>query len=145
MNIIVTTADNLREVREHLLNSKKIAAIKSLRSAAVPPPGAKTIGLREAKWAVERFQVEVLGMPTPAGSQFDPVKEGMRIIAGPIVKEMKVDFGTGPVTIDIEAMEIKALSQLESLGLEAVGRMLELCEVIKAFSNGHRVGVIEDA
>ena len=143
MEVIITTADGLREMVEELKAGKKIAAIKALRRTATPPPGEKTLGLREAKLAVERYAFEVLRLPDAPNHSGH--SEGKRIIAGPAIKELLVDFGDGQVTVDVEGLELKALSQLESIGLEACGRMLELCEVIKAFSNGKRVGVIEDA
>jgi len=133
-------------MHEALLQNKKIHAIKALRAGSTPPPGDKSISLRDAKWAVERYQVEKMGRPMPPASSanYNPVREGKLIIAGPLVKEIVVDFGGGPATLDVEAMELKALSQLESIGLEACGRMLELCQVIKAFSDGKRVGVIDE-
>ena len=143
MDVIICDARNFAEMHEHLENDKKIAAIKALRAGATPPPDLKQISLRDAKWAVERYMVEKMGKRMPQGSQV--VLEGRPIVTGPIVKEIVVDFGTGPATLDVEAMELRALSQLESIGLEACGRMLELCHVIKAFSEGKRVGVIEDA
>ena len=138
--MIICTATGLAEMREHLENDKKIAAIKALRRTATPPPGLKSISLRDAKWAVERYQHQVLGDSRYSSTS----SEGMPIVAAPIVKELLVDFGTGPVTIDIETMELKALSQLESIGLEACGRMLELCQVIKAFSEGKSICVVEE-
>ena len=139
MDVIVCTAEGFAEMKESLKAGKKINAIKALRRTAVPPPGLKRIGLREAKFAVERFVNEVLGDKT------HPVHpDAMQITYGPIIKEMVVDFGDGPVTMDMDAMEIRVLTQLNTIGLEACGRMLELCKVIKAFSEGKRVGVIDE-
>ena len=139
MDVIVCTAEGFSEMKESLKAGKKINAIKALRRTAVPPPGYKTLGLREAKFAVERFVNEVLGDKT------HPVHpDAMQITYGPVVKEMVVDFGDGPVTMNLDAMEIRVLTQLNTIGLEACGRMLELCKVIKAFSEGKRVGVIDE-
>ena len=139
MDVIVCTAEGFAEMKESLKAGKKISAIKALRRTAVPPRGLKKIGLREAKFAVERFVNEALGDKT-----YPVHPEALRITVGPIVKEMVVDFGEGPVTMDLDAMEIKVLTQLNTIGLEACGRMLELCKVIKAFSEGKRVGVIDE-
>ena len=139
MDVIVCTAEGFAEMKESLKAGKKINAIKALRRTAVPPPGLKKIGLREAKFAVERFVNEALG-----DKRYPVHPEALRITVGPIVKEMVVDFGEGPVTMDLDAMEIKVLTQLNTIGLEACGRMLELCKVIKAFSEGKRVGVIDE-
>ena len=145
MGVIICTAEGVAEMRENILANKKIAAIKALRAAATPPEGEKCIGLREAKQAVERYAYEIMGQQDYASAYSNNKGTALPIVAGPVVKEIIVDFGTGPVTVDVEAMELKALSQLESIGLEACGRMLELCQVIKAFSEGKRVGVIEEA
>jgi len=140
VDVIICSAQTLAEMHDHLKNEKKIAAIKALRAGAVPPPDHKSITLRDAKWAVERYQYEKLGQ----AKMKEAMSRGMPIVAGPLIKEIVVDFGTGPATLDVESMELKALSQLESIGLEACGRMLELCQVIKAFSDGKRVGVIDE-
>ena len=137
MDVIIVSPAGYAEMREHLRNDKKIAAIKALRAAAVPPPGERCISLRDAKHAVERWASENLDWNGTVSS------DAKQVVSGPFVKEITCDFGNGLVTIDVEAMELKALSQLESIGLEACGRMLELCQVIKAFSEGKSVGVIE--
>ncbi|HIK67021.1 MAG TPA: hypothetical protein EYF95_03495 [Flavobacteriales bacterium] len=139
MGVMIVPSDVYRDIREHLRLDKKIQAIKTLRVNAKPAPGDKSIGLREAKVAVERMQHEQFDKNYP-----ESAKSGDRIIAGPIISEIVCDFGEGPITIDVEGMQLKALVQLESLGLEACGRMLELCQVIKAFADGKRVGVIEE-
>jgi hypothetical protein len=139
MDVIVCTAEGFAEMRDSLKAGKKISAIKALRRTAVPPPGYKTLGLREAKGAVERFAFEVLGDKTQSFNS-----DAMQITYGPVIKEMVVDFGDGPITMDLDAMEIRVLTQLNTVGLEACGKMLELCNVIKAFSEGKRVGVIDE-
>ena len=138
--LIICTPEGLQEMRESLIGHKKIAAIKALRRTATPDsPDHKSISLRDAKWAVERYQNEVLGDKT---THVHP--EARQIFAGPAVKEIVCDFGTGAVTVDVEAMELKALTELNSIGLEQCARMLELCQAIKAFGEGKRIGVIED-
>tara|TARA_R110001583_G_scaffold21333_7_gene81058 strand:- start:2175 stop:2621 length:447 start_codon:yes stop_codon:yes gene_type:complete len=138
MDIIIATPSGIAEMRKHLEEDKKIAAIKALRRTAIPPNGEKMLSLRDAKMAVERFQYETLHETRYKGS----VTLGKPITAGPVIKEIVCDFGGGPVTVDVETMELKALSQLESIGLEACGHMLELCQAIKAFSEGKKIGVI---
>ncbi len=139
LNAILVTAKGFAEMHSHLKNNQKIAAIKALRAAATPPPGEKSLGLREAKYAVERYCYDKLGQQNMKGA----VAEGKIIVASPIIKEIICDFGTGPVTMSVEDMELRALTHLESLGLEACGRMLELCEVIRSWGEGKKVGVIE--
>ena len=139
MGVMIVPSDVYREIRAHLRKDKKIQAIKMLRTAAKPAPGDLAISLREAKQAVERLQHEDYNKNYP-----EAAKSGARIMAGPIISEIVCDFGDGPITIDVEGMQLKALVQLETLGLEACGRMLELCQVIKAFADGKRVGIIEE-
>jgi hypothetical protein len=139
MGVMIVPSDVYRAIREELRADKKINAIKRLRSGANPPAGRESIGLREAKLAVERLQHEQFDKNYP-----EAVREGQRIMAGPIISEIVCDFGEGPITVDVEGMQLKALVQLETLGLEACGRMLELCQVINAFADGKRVGVIEE-
>ena len=139
MGVIIVPSDTYREICEALRMDKKINAIKKLRNNAKPPVGHKSIGLREAKQAVERMQHEQYDKNYP-----ESARHGDRIMAGPIISEIVCDFGEGPITVDVEGMQLKALVQLETLGLEACGRMLELCQVIKAFADGKRVGVIDE-
>jgi hypothetical protein len=141
MQVVIIPAEAYKLVRGHLDADKKIAAIKALRLAAPLDVNGKTLGLREAKDAVERLAHELL--PDRRRSGWSPAHDAMQILAGPIVKEILCDFGTGLVTVDVEGMQLKALSQLESIGLDACGRMLELCTVIKAFSEGKKIGIIE--
>lgn len=131
MALIVNTAV-YAEILNDLRAAKKIAAIKRLRSS-------NRLDLRTAKLAIERLQHEKFSGHYPHAAS-----EGRPIVPGPLVREIVVDWGTGPMTIDIEAMELKALSQLEAVGLEACGSMLDLCHVIKAWSQGKRVGVLEE-
>ena len=146
MDVAIMTANEIAKMREHLSLGQKIKAIKLFRNSAQQHM-EPTISLRVAKHSVENYWYNVLGKPlppgTPAGSmQFE---SALQILAGPLIKEIIVDFGNGPCTVDVEAMELKALTQLESIGLEACGRILELCHVIQAFADGKRIGVLEES
>jgi len=138
MSVVIVSGEIYHQIRDDLSNEKKIAAIKKLR-AAVRGPDDKPMGLREAKVAVERMLHDNFDKNYPGAA-----KEGAKIMAGPIISEIVCDFGDGPITVDVEEMQLKALTQLETIGLEACGRMLELCQVIKAFSEGRRVGILEE-
>lgn len=137
---IITTTAGIQEMRAALLEHKKIAAIKALRRTATPDdPELKSIGLRDAKLAVERYWNEELG-----DTSQPVVRDARRIVCAPIIKEIVCDWGDGALTVDVEAMELKALTQLQSIGLDQCARMLELCQAIKAFGEGKRIGVIND-
>ena len=134
-NIITISPAAYHEMQEHLHASggvKKIAAIKAVRR-----PGG--VGLKEAKEAVERIMHEANLGHFPGAA-----KNAARIVATAQIKEIVVDFGEGPFTVDIDTMELKALTQLEKIGLEQCGQILDLVEVLRAFSEGRRVGVLED-
>lgn len=139
MNVILIPPNVRKQIVEHLSkgNPEKIAAIKKLRSHG--GQGKERLDLRTAKMAVERLQDE-LGV-----SSFPKARtEGLAILSGPIIKKVVVDFGEGEVEVDIEQMQLKILSQLSFIGLDACGHILELVQTIKAFSEGQRIGVLKE-
>lgn len=119
------------QVLKHLegSNPKKISAIKAVRSDA-------KCGLREAKEAVELLAYE-------AGYTTAPVTTDHKICVGPIIKKMIVDYGAGDIELDLETMELKALMELQSIGLDACADILELVAALSAYQDGKRIGVIE--
>jgi hypothetical protein len=52
-------------------------------------------------------------------------------------------MGDGDIEVDLETMEMIALTKLQRIGLNRVGEIIELIEALRAFSNGERIGVIE--
>jgi hypothetical protein len=140
MQAIMINPKHYQEILDFLKKGdpKKIAAIKRLRSAAQDFSG-ETLHLREAKYAVERLQHELdLGHYPLANT------EGAAIMCGPRIKSLMVNFGDGDVEVDIETMQLKVLAQLPVIGIESCGQILELVQVIKAFSDGHKVGIIKE-
>ena len=65
--------------------------------------------------------------------------EGYKIIVGPHIKKITCDFGQGDVEVDLETMELKVLSELHMLGIDQCGKILELVEILKKFSNGEDI------
>ena len=55
---------------------------------------------------------------------------------------MTLDYGDGPVELDLEGMQIKALSEMHAVGLDACADMLEMVDVFKAISEGEKVVVV---
>ena len=45
------------------------------------------------------------------------MKTGAMICIGPRVKKITVDFGNGDIEVDVETMELIALTQLQRIGL----------------------------
>jgi|LWDU01.1.fsa_nt_gi hypothetical protein len=109
---------------------QKIAAIKALRAAT-------SSGLREAKEAIERLQHEKFGAHYPHAS-----KSALSIFVGPTIKKLVVDFGDGNIEVDLEEMQMKALMQLQVIGLDAARDILDLVEALEAYSAGKKIGVL---
>ncbi|MBC8408824.1 MAG: hypothetical protein H8E12_08920 [Rhodobacteraceae bacterium] len=110
---------------------KKIAAIKAVRADA-------KCGLREAKEAVEHLMHEKGFSSYPANTTEH------RIITVPIIKKIIVDYGTGDIEVDIESMELKALVEMQVIGLDACADILDLVSALNAYENGEKIGVINE-
>jgi len=104
---------------------KKIAAIKAVRAET-------KCGLREAKDSVELFMYEK-GL-----SNHKPTTEH-RLHVGPSIKKIIVDYGSGDIEVDIESMELKALRELQTIGIEACSDILNLVSVLRAYENGSEI------
>ena len=111
-------------------NCKKISAIKAVRADS-------KCGLREAKEAVELFMYE-------KGLSRHPVETEHKIYVGPTIKKMVVDYGKGEIEIDLEGMELKALVELQSIGIDDCSDILNLVSTLKAYEEGKSIGVVED-
>ena len=53
-------------------------------------------------------------------------------------------MGDGDIEVDLEAMQMKALQKLDTIGLQACGELLDFVETLKAFSDGKKIGVIKN-
>lgn len=127
MTILRISHADMRMLRLHLDSTRKIAAIKVVRNGA-------DCSLIAAKQAVERYAKEN-NYPGYHNSSIDGYP---RIVAGCSIKSIDLDFGNGTVTVDLEGMELKALREIESLGIETVRDILDLVEGLKRFENGER-------
>ena len=123
-----------RQLIEYLDNSspKKIAAIKAVRNEC-------NCGLREAKEAVEHFMHE------KGFSSYPSNTAEHKIVSVPIIKKIIVDYGTGDIEVDVEAMELKALMELQTIGIDACADILDLVSVLNAYENGGKIGVIDES
>lgn len=113
-----------RELIDLLADRKKIQAIKLLRSHL-------ELGLREAKLAIDR-----MGNPS--------LTSNPQVVSSPVIIAVTLDYGDGPIQVDLEEMQIRALTQLPSIGINACAHMLDLVEVFKAISEGKKVGVVDE-
>jgi len=139
MQAIMVNPAHYQEILNFLKREgpQKIAAIKRLRTAAQEFSG-ESLNLRDAKNAVERLQHELALGNYPNAHETGPL-----IMCGPRIKGLVVNFGDGDVEVDVETMQMKILSQLPVIGVDSCGQILELVQVIKAFSDGHKVGIIK--
>ena len=126
---IRVTATQYSQIVGSLRAGKKISAIKELRDSHRP-----NLSLKEAKWAVDRLQGEMSGDPGQ--------HHGKKIICFPVILGLKLDYGAGPVEIDIENMQLRALTELQSIGVEACTHMLSLIDIFKAINEGKEVKVL---
>jgi ribosomal protein L5 len=110
---------------------KKIAAIKAVRNEC-------SCGLREAKDAVEHLMHE------KGFSDFPANTSEHRIIVRPIIKKIIVDYGSGDIEVDIESMQLKALMEMQTIGLSECADILDLVSVLNAYENGSRIGMVND-
>ena len=139
---IFLSPHHFKEVLKHLRDGKKIHAIKVVRHNALRRGDAPSagVGLKEAKLATERLESERLGITRNVSS------DAPRIICGPMVHKVVLDYGDegGPVELDVEGMQLRALTELHSVGLHACAHMLELVEIFKAIEAGKTVQVIDE-
>tara|TARA_Y100000310_G_scaffold156644_1_gene156050 strand:- start:5034 stop:5432 length:399 start_codon:yes stop_codon:yes gene_type:complete len=119
------------QILEHLRNTKKIAAIKALRSSG-------GFGLKDAKEAVERLMHE-----KNLGHYPNAAENGHRIVVGPLIKKLILDFGEGDIEVDLETMQMMTLMKLQKIGLDSCGDILDLVETLQAFAAGKKIGVID--
>jgi hypothetical protein len=132
MTILKINGQTYAGILEELDLGKKIAAIKMLRSDS----GS---GLKEAKEAIERLMHDQGLHDYPHAA-----KEGAKIVVGPVIKKLTLDFGDGDIEVDLETMQMMGLMQLQKIGLESCGEILDLVETLKAFANGQKIGVIDE-
>ncbi len=122
----------LREVKEELQKGRKIAAIKKVRTNA----RCGSVGLKEAKLAVERLEHE-MGLKSHPHSATSAHKIG----ADTFIRSITLDLGGGELSVDLEQMEMRALMGLDSMGIDEVARVLDLVKILKAFGDGANISV----
>tara|TARA_A100001037_G_C15115631_1_gene621243 strand:- start:1423 stop:1884 length:462 start_codon:yes stop_codon:yes gene_type:complete len=135
-SVIRVPAKILNDIKDELNNGRKISAIKLCRSNG-KINGGGSIGLKEAKLAIERFE-DSLGLKSyPNHAQ----QAAHLIQAETFIRSITLDLGGGELTVDLEQMEMRALMGLDSMGIEEVARVLDLVKVLKAFSEGANISI----
>ena len=124
------------EIITNIKADRKIAAIKACRTGYLNLVGRR-LSLRSAKWAVERLTEDLTGAPHSRANS--PVIRSSLSILGVVVST-----GTEKVEVDLEELQLRILSEVQTIGLAECGRILELVEVFQAWNRGERVGVISN-
>jgi hypothetical protein len=138
-NYLNVTPVLYRQVLNFLKDGRKINAIKALREG-IADTNAQ-VGLKEAKQAVEKLAHDK-AIPDIRSADHP---DAMTIVSGPRIIKVVLDYGDGPVELDLEGMQIKALSEMHAIGLDACADMLEMVDVFKAISVGEKVQVVKAA
>lgn len=141
MKYIRTTHTVKAEIIDALERGKKILAIKTLRSNSL---GKEKLSLINAKKAVERLAYESGISSVHVPHALPPEDDAPALLCGPKVKRFIVNYGKGDIEVDIEAMEMRALMDLEAIGLDACRDILDFVDALKSFSNGHKIGIIDE-
>ena len=128
-----------RQVLNFLKDGRKINAIKALREGVADINAH--VGLKEAKLAVEKLAHDK-AIPDIRSADHP---DAMIIVSGPRIIKVVLDYGDGPVELDLEGMQIKALSEMHAIGLDACADMLEMVDVFKAISEGEKVQIVKAA
>ena len=108
--VLYVSATTFKEIKAHRDAGKKIAAIKTLRSAT-------KCGLKEAKLAIERW----------AGERHD----------GPLLSpcydivDMTIRTPDGDVTVDLEGLQLTGLMSMNTMGLDTCRAVLSLHDAIQ--------------
>lgn len=134
INTIRIMPHDLRKVKEHLNDGKKINAIKHARTHGREFPGREIeepnedgdlvtridhrVGLRNAKDAVEHL----------AGSNSNP---SCTFVGRLKIKSFIVEADEGDVEMDLDGLQLRLLGELNTLPMRDVAEMLELVSFIR--------------
>lgn len=132
MKTLMISPRQKQEIDSFLDQNKKIAAIKYVRSLI--PNG----GLKDAKYTIDNYSLATHRSARIPGWKVD-YSSGYKIVVGPHIKKITCDFGQGDVEVNLETMELKVLTELHTLGIDECGKILDLIEVLKKFSDGEDI------
>jgi len=69
------------------------------------------------------------------------IKDGHKVGPKTFIRAITFDLGGGELTVDLEAMEMRALMGLDVMGINEVARVLDLVKILKAFSDGDDINI----
>jgi len=133
-NPIVVSVSAYSKVLDHIRKGEKIYAIKTIRTY-YSEKGSGRLALRDAKNGIERMIDEMEGGHIDGDSR-------PRVITPLSIAAVVVNTGTNKVEVDLEELQMRILTEINTLGLAECGRILELVDVFRAWNTGLRVGVI---
>jgi hypothetical protein len=132
MKIIRVTVEDYKKIIDDLKEQRKIAAIKKVREVG-------GVGLKEAKHAVERLQYEKCGEDQWKSLANSSVH---KIVCGPAIKKIVLDYGNGDIEVDLEGLQMRALMEMQYVGLDVCRDILDLVDALKAYSDGAPIGIV---
>lgn len=134
-SVLYVKPETYRDILDALRQNRKIQAIKLLRTEA-------NCGLKEAKYAIDRLMCERSEFVEYNHDEAPPGAPALTSL--PKIVEVHLDYGTGPVKVNLETMEMTILSQLHTIGLDAVADALDIVEALQAINSGRKVRVVEE-
>jgi len=131
--VVIVRPNTLNEIIDLMNNNRKIAAIKCLRKAK------PDLRLKELKQTIERFWDERTGR----GASLESLREGHQLTIRPVIEKVICNFEGSSMEVDIQTLQMKILTSLETIGLDACSEMLHVVDVLNALNAGKKVQVVE--
>ena len=131
--VVIVRPNTLNEIIDLMNSNKKIAAIKCLRAAK------PDLRLKELKQTIERFWDERTGR----GASLESLREGHQLTIRPVIEKVVCNFEGSSMEVDIQTLQMKILTSLATIGLDACSEMLHVVDVLNALNAGKEVRVVE--
>ena len=124
MEALCVSAQIFEDINMHVRNKEVIKAVKALRS------GVPDCRLKDLKAAIDRKM----------GRRSD----GPLIRMITTIKSLTVNVGEGDIELDLEELQLKALSNIKELGIVEIRRILDLQEILTAWDEGKKIIIQDD-
>ena len=124
MEALCVSAQIFEDINMHVRNKEVIKAVKALRS------GVPDCRLKDLKAAIDRKM----------GRRSD----GPLIRMITTIKSLTINVGEGDIELDLEELQLKALSNIKELGIVEIRRILDLQEILTAWDEGKKIIIQDD-
>ena len=124
MEALCVSAQVFEEINTYVRNKEVIKAVKALRGEV---PDCR---LKDLKAAIDRK----MGRRT----------DGPLIRMFSSIKSLTINVGKGDVELDLEGLQLKALSNIKELGIVEIRRILYLQEILTAWDEGKKITIQDD-